>query len=66
MQTKYKGGGMSHILDDFFFIGSRDALDCMNDLTHFLYICKKIGVQIKRSKTQPPSTKIIIYGIEIE
>lgn len=66
MQTKYKGGGMSHILDDFFFIGPRDALDCRNDLTHFLYICKKIGVPIKMSKTQPPSTKIIIYGIEID
>lgn len=47
MQTKYKGGGMSHILDDFFFIRPRGAFDCRNDLTHFLYICKKIGVPIK-------------------
>lgn len=57
---------MSHILDDFFFIGPRDALDCKNDLTHFLYICKKIGVPLKMSKNQPPPTKIIIYGIEID
>lgn len=65
MQTKYRGGGMSHILDDFFSIGPRNALDFRSDLTHFLYICKKIGVPMKMSKTQPPSTKIIIYGVEI-
>lgn len=27
---------MSHILNDFFFIGPRDALECRNELTYFL------------------------------
>lgn len=37
-----------------------------NDLTHFLYLYKTIGVPIKMSKTQTPTTSIIIYGIEID
>lgn len=65
MQTKYKGGGMSHILDVFFLHWAQGCFIVYN-LTHFLYIWKKIGVPIKMSKTQPPSTKIIIYGIEID
>lgn len=44
MQTKYKGGGMSHILDEFFFIGPRDALDCRSDLTFFI-LAKRCGFQ---------------------
>lgn len=57
---------MSHILNDFFFIGPRDALECRNELTYFLYICRKIWVPINMSKTQSPSLKIIIKGIEID
>lgn len=66
MQTKYKAGDMSHILDDFFFIGPADLPNCKNDLTHFLFLCKSIGVPIKMSKTQTPTKSIIIYGIEID
>lgn len=60
---------MSHILEDVFFVGPRDDLDFRNYLTHFLYICKKIGVRLTLSKTQSPPprlTKIIKYGIEID
>ena len=32
MQCKYKAGGMSHILDDFFFIGPAGSDSCKNDL----------------------------------
>ena len=57
---------MSHILDDFFFIGPPNSEKCRDDLTRFLYVCKKIGVPIKMEKTQVPTTKIVIYGIEID
>lgn len=66
MQSKYKAGAMSHILYYFFFIGPADSQSCKNDLTNFLYLCKTIGVPIKMSKTQTPTTSIIIYGIEID
>ncbi|XP_062614297.1 uncharacterized protein LOC134276023 [Saccostrea cucullata] len=66
LQSKFGAGGMSHILDDFFFIGPANSESCKNDLTNFLFLCKNIGVPIKMSKTQTPTTKIIIYGIEID
>lgn len=66
MQSKYKAGAMSHILDDFFFIGPAYSQSCKNDLTDFLYLCKTIGVPIKMSKIQTATTSIIIYGIEID
>ena len=66
MQCKYKAGGMSHILDDFFFIGPAGSDSCKNDLTNFLFLCKKFGIPIKMAKTKPPASKITIYGIEID
>ncbi|XP_078330524.1 uncharacterized protein LOC144624540 [Crassostrea virginica] len=66
LQSKYGAGDMSHILDDFFFIGPANSSNCKNDLTNFLYLCKCIGVPIKMSKTQTPTTIITIYGIEID
>lgn len=61
MQSKHKAGAMSHNLDDLFFIGLADSQSCKNDLTNFLDLCKTIGVHIKMSKTQTPTTSIIIY-----
>lgn len=66
MQSKYNAGAMSHILDDFFFIGPADSQSCKNDLTNFLYLCKTIGVPIKMSKIHTPTTSIIFHGIEID
>ena len=66
MQCKYKAGGMSHILVDFFFIGPAGSDSCKNDLTNFLFLCTKIGIPIKMAKTKPPTSKITIYGIEID
>lgn len=43
MQTKYKGGGMSHILEDVFFVGPRDDLDFRNDLLIFFIFAKRLG-----------------------
>lgn len=59
MHTKYKA------IDDFFFIELADLPNCKNEFTHFLYLFKTIGVPIKMSKTQSPSTSTFIYGIEI-
>lgn len=60
MQSKYQGGGMSHILDDFFFIGPRDALSCKNGLTHFLY--NRLGLQKKCQKLNLPLQKLLYMG----
>lgn len=49
-----------------FFIGPANSMSCKNDLTNFLFLCKTIGVPIEMAKTQTPTTKLKIYGIEID
>lgn len=58
--------GMSHMLDDFFFIGSKNSNTCNRDLNNFLSLCEKTGIPIKKEKTHPPTTCLIIYGIEVD
>jgi hypothetical protein len=62
----FNASGMSHILDDFFFVGPSNSKKCSDDLASFLYLCKTIGVPIKMEKTQTPTTKLTIYGIEVD
>ena len=58
--------GVSHLLDDFFFVGNADSQHCNLSLDTFLWLCKDIGVPIKKEKTQRPTNVITIYGIEID
>ena len=60
------GASMSHILDDFFFIGPANSIKCHSDLANFISICEDIGIPLKREKTVWPSTKLVIYGIEVD
>lgn len=66
METKYHAAGMSHIIDDFLFVGPSNSNKCKQDLHNFLQLCKRVGVPIKKEKTVEPTTKIIIYGIEVD
>lgn len=54
------------ILDDFFFEGPPNSINCRNYLLVFLFLCKKIGVPITMEKTQAPTTNIVIYGIYVD
>lgn len=65
MQSSYNASAMSHILNDFFFIGPADSQSCKNDHTNFLYLCKTIGVPIKMSKIQTPTTSIIFMSLKL-
>ncbi|XP_021342872.1 uncharacterized protein LOC110443160 isoform X1 [Mizuhopecten yessoensis] len=66
MMTKYKAAGMSHILDDFLFVGPPDNPKCKQDLQSFLSLCGRLGVPIKADKTEGPTTIITIYGLEVD
>lgn len=66
MLNKLEAGGMSHMLDDFFFIGSPQSDICKNDLMNFLALCGRINIPIKEKKTIWPVTFITIYGIEVD
>lgn len=66
MCEKFAAAGMSHMLDDFFFIGPKDSLKCQSDLDTFLLICDKSGIPIKSEKTVLSTTVLTIYGIKID
>ncbi|KAK3101834.1 hypothetical protein FSP39_006695 [Pinctada imbricata] len=66
MLEKLNAAGMSHILDDFFFIGPPNSEKCSADLTEFLALCERVNIPINKEKTLQPVTKLIIYGIEVD
>ena len=66
MLNKLEAGGMSHMLDDFFFIGPPQSEKCKNDLMNFLDLCGRINIPINDKKTFWPITCITIYGIEVD
>ena len=66
MYSKFNAAGMSHMLDDFFFIGPKHSQKCLQDLNQFIYMCEESGIPIKMEKTVFPTTIITIYGIEVD
>jgi hypothetical protein len=66
MQTKFHEGGMSHMIDNFFFISAKSSLNFKRDLNQFISMCSDIGVPMKHEENILPSTIITIYGIEID
>lgn len=65
MINRYNASGMSHYIDDFFFIGPPNSQKCLQDVLAFEQLCNTIGIPIKQSKTVLPTTKLTIYGIEV-
>lgn len=66
MINKFNAVSLSHMLDDFFFIGSNLTQKCVRDLNNFIKLCALLGVPIKEEKTVQPTTVITIYGIEVD
>ena len=50
MVNKYKAGDMSHIIDDFLFVGPANSSQCFHDLQNFLLLCQRLGCPHKRFK----------------
>lgn len=65
LESKYDAS-MSHIIDDFFFVGPANSDKCRFSLHTFLDICRDIQIPIKQEKTTVPATCITIYGIEVD
>lgn len=63
LNQKFNIKGISHLLDDFFFVGKANTNDCFKALQTLLCLADILGVPIKAEKTQLPSTCITIYGI---
>ena len=49
-----------------FSLWAHQILRCVISLSRFLSICKDIGIPIKEDKTVLPTTKLVIYGIEVD
>ena len=58
---------MSHILDDFIFIGLPNSVSCLQDLSQFITLAEEpFYIPIKHEKTCFPSTLITVHGIELD
>ena len=66
LTTKLGVQSMSHILDDFMFIGHKDTSECLKSLNTFLALAEKLGIPVKESKTVLPSTRVTVHGILID
>ena len=60
MINKYNASGISHLIDDFFFIGPANSDKCLQDVRNFEKLCSKIGIPIKHSKTVLPTKSLTI------
>ena len=57
---------VSHILDDFIFIGPPNSLTCLHDLNKFIVLSEELSIPMKHQKTCQPSTCITVHGIELD
>ena len=66
VNSVYNFHSVTHILDDFIFVGPRDSSECMRGLKAFLCLANFIGLPIKSSKTIYPSTQVTVHGIFLD
>ena len=57
---------VSHILDDFIFMGPPDSPSCLQDLNHFMDLAQELSILNKQEKTCLPSILITVHGIELD
>ena len=57
---------VSHILDDFIFIGPPNSVSCLQDLKQFITLAEELSIPVKHEKTCFPSTLITVHGIELD
>lgn len=65
LQTFYSFSGVSHILDDFIFVGPQGSSQCQLQLQIFLELAHYVGIPIKHTKTINPTHIAPIHGIQI-
>ena len=66
VQNKFSVRFVSHIVDDFIFVGQPSTSECHDSLSTFFRLCTDLGIPIKHSKTVEPTTCAIIHGIELD
>ena len=57
---------VSHILDDFIFVGPPDSPRCQRDLDSFFTLSNQLSIPINHKKTCVPATVCTVHGIELD
>lgn len=57
---------VTHILDDFMFTGSPGTDQCQSSLTFFISLMAHLNIPLNPENTWPLSTKIVVYGIQVD
>ena len=66
IKNVYGFPSITHMLDDFIFVGKRTEFECLRGLKSFLALATYLNIPIKTSKTVYPTTCVTVYGIEID
>ena len=66
LQNKFSVEHVSHIIDDFMFVGPSNSDVCELGLRKFFTLCEELNVPVKHSKTVWPSTCTCVHGIELD
>ncbi|MEW8547296.1 MAG: reverse transcriptase domain-containing protein [Candidatus Thiodiazotropha sp.] len=66
LKSKLGVAHVSHIIDDFIFVGEAGMSECSDSLGKFFSLCDDIGIPIKHKKTILPTTCAPIHGIELD
>ena len=66
LQEKFSVQFVSHIIDDFIFVGPSNSYIYEGGLKKFLLLCNLLNIPVKSSKTVWPTTCASVHGIEID
>lgn len=66
LQNKCQVQKVSHIIDDFIFVGTAGTGECLTALNKFMFLAKNLNLPIKHTKTILPSTCVEVHGILID
>jgi hypothetical protein len=64
--TKLNVKCMSHILDDYIFMGDAHSDACEHGLRQFFMLAQQVNIPIKHSKTCYPTTVAQLHGVEVD
>ncbi|XP_060606581.1 uncharacterized protein LOC132758891 isoform X1 [Ruditapes philippinarum] len=65
LQHKFAVSKVSHIIDDFIFVGSPNTHECQESLDKFMHLASLVGIPVKHDKTVLPATSVEVHGIVI-
>ena len=66
LQNKLGVLSVSHIIDDFIFVGKAGSQNCSKYLASFFALAESIHLPVNASKTVQPTTVAEIHGIQVD